>query len=490
MVGDEGISGLTDPIVMTLPLPIGATAVHEVAEVLTHDCGNATLVETARFTSQDKGRAKFCYDIDIDENTPPSGIPRELGGRPMGGGGSGGGVGGGGRSDDTISPNELLQCANGMYEEQMNCSNTTGQVAITCPKKESAASCRYYDTYSKVKITMIAYAMLLFSTAPVRTTYLFPPLPSAIQNWTDDNCTYWYSDYEQGYAVCNCTHLTDFSAQQEDTFSEQTSTFTDTVSSVEDLSLTDLAKNWHILTVLVLVWAFCLGLYYRDQRTRKVLVMQYIVKMYRNDKIQSMLKNLERVAGPEKKQAKTAAVETIEVVTNPMAATAMTTNPMLKGNGLSAVASIDAPAGDFRLSSGLGVTMVELEGDSDGDSDGADGADFEVDAQVSVTDAITATRNEKIAQSLRKSPFKVKNGAVAAAEFDKLQAELEDQLTQQVGDWERWLVLTSNDFRRLLPTRTRPTPPRYCRVPLAEKRLAPSVCLEPPGHTSFVGEHA
>ena len=226
--------------------------------------------------------AQFCnYDL---ESTPPS--------DPHGGLGAvgqavGGGLGRLGGLNDLPMPGALLKCANGMYEEQMNCTNTSGSMALTCPKKESVAACRYYDTYNK--------------------------------NWTDDNCTYWYSDYENGYAVCNCTHLTDFSAQQEDTFSEQTTTFTDTAVSVTDLSLTDLAKNWHIVTVLLLIWVFCLGLYYRDKRTRKVLVMKYIVGMYRNEKMQKMLKNLDRVEGAKPADVDGEEPEVVEITLNPMA---------------------------------------------------------------------------------------------------------------------------------------------------------------------------
>ena len=32
--------------------------------------------------------------------------------------------------------------------------------------------------------------------------------------------------------------------------------------------------------MLLLIWVFCLGLYYRDKRARKILIMKYIVGMY------------------------------------------------------------------------------------------------------------------------------------------------------------------------------------------------------------------
>jgi hypothetical protein len=149
---------------VTLPLPFGATAVQGVLEAHVLNCTNGTAELRYQFTSLEIERAEYC-------------------GTRIG------------YQDDVLTSQytDLAQasffCADAAESFEVQCDNTSGAIAFDCPFKFSGASCEFWDTETG--------------------------------NWSDYGCTYWYSDYDRGFAKCNCTHLTDFSAQQKDLFEEQ-----------------------------------------------------------------------------------------------------------------------------------------------------------------------------------------------------------------------------------------------------------------------------
>lgn len=81
-------------------------------------------------------------------------------------------------------------------------------------------------------------------------------------------------DVYTGRSVCNCTHLTNFVSQQVSTFSSYVETFVSVTSSVEDLTIRDIAKHLGIFLTLVGVWVVSLVVFTWDQRHRATIDIQ------------------------------------------------------------------------------------------------------------------------------------------------------------------------------------------------------------------------
>ena len=238
-VGTSAVSGLSEdkPIVLTLPLPGGATAVEGVLETFVLNCTNTTADIRYEFTSLEIERAAYCNtDIGYRDDLSTSTVV----------------------TSDLLSANFF--CADSASAYDLQCDNTTGAIVFTCPFRVTGATCEFWD--------------------------------EDIGNWSDTGCTFWYSNYKEGFAKCNCTHLTDFSAQQEDKFGEQTSTFVSTADSVKDLTIEDVSKNVGILCLLGGIWAFCIMTYWRDKAQHKVANMKYLLGAYRSEHIRNVLKDL------------------------------------------------------------------------------------------------------------------------------------------------------------------------------------------------------
>ena len=93
--------------------------------------------------------------------------------------------------------------------------------------------------------------------------------------------------------MCNCSHLTDFSGQEESLWEEQSSTFVSTTSSASDLTVQDVQDNIGILLVLVGVWTFFLVLYGRDKLKHQRAVTRYLLQTVRNEHLQKFIVLLE-----------------------------------------------------------------------------------------------------------------------------------------------------------------------------------------------------
>ena len=89
----------------------------------------------------------------------------------------------------------------------LECTNETGSVSVTCPMEYTSSDCSWWDEDSG--------------------------------SWSGEGCTWWYDDVDAGYSVCNCTHLTSFTAQTERRLTSQASTFTNTMSGSTELTLQD-----------------------------------------------------------------------------------------------------------------------------------------------------------------------------------------------------------------------------------------------------------
>ena len=97
---------------------------------------------------------------------------------------------------------EEVYCPDSDTYHILDCNGTAGLQSYTCPVSEVAAACRYWD-----KVNM---------------------------SWSSEGCTLWKSDRANGVAYCNCTHLTDYAAQELATLSANTAVFTSVTSSSRD----------------------------------------------------------------------------------------------------------------------------------------------------------------------------------------------------------------------------------------------------------------
>ena len=237
-IGSTEVTGLSEekPIIITLPLPGGARAVEGNLEVFVLNCSNQSTGIQYEFTSLEIARASFCgTEIGYREDVSWNALSRD-------------------------PPHASFFCSDMSSSYDVACENASGAMSFECPFRVSGASCQFWD--------------------------------SSTGNWSSAGCTYWKSNYEEGWAKCNCTHLTDFAAQQEDLFDQQTSTFVDTATSAKDLTIQDIQKNMGILCVLGGIWVLCLLVYLHDRKQRKLAMASYLINVYRAQKLRETLEDL------------------------------------------------------------------------------------------------------------------------------------------------------------------------------------------------------
>lgn len=224
------VAGLSSPIVLKLPFPSSAATTPAPEETFYLNCSENVSVSFPAVSSQDVDRASYCgyelFDDDrylLDDNEPP--------------------------------PNRTVHCAATNESFTLSCVNKSGTITFSCPKKEYTGSCEYWDAEAG--------------------------------NWTDENCTLWYVDVQGGFSVCNCTHLTDFVSEQGSVIAGQAETFTSTVATADDLSVSDLQKNLGIIIVLACVWIFCLFFLLRDKWQRKVDTTVFLFEILFNPQLEA-----------------------------------------------------------------------------------------------------------------------------------------------------------------------------------------------------------
>ena len=253
-IGKSSIANLTNPIVLTLPLP--ATALSddgaspdrrrrraqalpvedgEVMHVL--QCSNETngtaLLEA---TEMEVGRAEYCgYDL----------LAQIRGHR------------------DGKLPSMNVTCDDG-NTYALKCTNATGSVSFTCPRSYSTGDCAWWDESS--------------------------------QTWSGEGCEWWYDDIAGGYSVCNCSHLTSFAAQRRDQFTSQTTTFVATLEGSSELSVHDLEKSKAILITLGTGWLAVLLLWLWKKRADSLDAIEPVITAYRNRDLSRLIEKLRRTA--------------------------------------------------------------------------------------------------------------------------------------------------------------------------------------------------
>jgi hypothetical protein len=233
-LGSLEVSNLTTPIIVQLPLPLGTSYSSGTLEKFQLNCSNETAIPV-EVTSLDVARADYCgYTIGNSKG-------QEFG----------------------TPPGAQFTCSDASQTFDVQCENSTGAIGFNCPNWQTGGSCKFWD--------------------------------DASGSWRTDGCEYWYSDFETGITVCNCSHLTDFAGQEESLWEEQSSTFVSTTSSASDLTVQDVQDNIGILLVLVGVWTFFLVLYARDKLKHRRAVTRYLLETVRNEHLQKILDEIEQV---------------------------------------------------------------------------------------------------------------------------------------------------------------------------------------------------
>ena len=198
------------PIIITMALPTTSAYDDEFGEAIEHilNCSlNASLPEDATRTAEDFARAAYCGYTYNDELFWEEGVryhghcmcacalrrPLPLHARTHV------------RMHAQVPysyKTEEVYCPDSDTYHILDCNGTAGLQSYTCPVSEVAAACRYWD-----KVNM---------------------------SWSSEGCTLWKSDRANGVAYCNCTHLTDYAAQELATLSANTAVFTSVTSSSRD----------------------------------------------------------------------------------------------------------------------------------------------------------------------------------------------------------------------------------------------------------------
>jgi len=226
------VGGLSQPIILTLPFPAGANTAANTKQTLTLNCSKNFTATFPAVTEEEQERADFCgyplFDDDLYEYEP----------------------------DEDLEASIFCEDAQEWYN--FSCVNVSGIIDFTCPQTTYTGSCEYWSP--------------------------------TLNNWTDDNCTLWYVDLEGGFSVCNCTHLTGFVSQQKDVLLGQIDTFTSTVATADDLSVSDVQRNIGILVVLFCVWVFCLFFLFRDKWKRKKDTTVFLFEIFEQHKLVAKFK--------------------------------------------------------------------------------------------------------------------------------------------------------------------------------------------------------
>ena len=173
------VSDLSSAIVITMALPTSSDDTDDGAsnETTTHvlNCTKNGTVLAREVTTEDLSRAENCGVPDLYEGNVVRGSYL----------------------------NETFYCPEADTYVTMDCNGTVGVQTYTCPAMAKIASCEYWDTVN--------------------------------QTWSSEGCVYWKSDLTTGEAYCNCTHLTDFTAQHAETVDENTAVFIGVTESFSEV---------------------------------------------------------------------------------------------------------------------------------------------------------------------------------------------------------------------------------------------------------------
>ena len=258
------VTGLDDPIVLTLPLPTSAVEM-DVADPVTYtlNCTVGHPPVQAGITSQDIARAAQCaeplpgYDDVIERD---DGYVADVW-KP-------------GLEDDYLTvnwtrsfSNRTVYCETSDTYHLMQCTNYTGVIEFECPVVYSGADCLYWD--------------------------------ANLGNWSSEGCEFWKVAYNESKAYCLCDHLTNFAAGEAEALADDAEGFVQLVASVQDLSVDDLLANLDIFSLLVGIWVLCGALVMRDKHARKLAIIDKIFSAYHNEHLNTILHEVKKRYGTD-----------------------------------------------------------------------------------------------------------------------------------------------------------------------------------------------
>ena len=228
------VSGLSDPIVLSLPLPssrrrrLGATSEwngtwgsKDFAQSYSVNCGGTNVTKLqATYTSQDLARAQYCGTEHLLENMTEWVLHFE----------------------PWTNASKDVWCNSTEEWHYMDCEDVVGVLNYTCPVYYPVSTCTFWDTTTST--------------------------------WSSDGCTYWRTDEVKGVAYCNCTHLTSFSSRETEALQSSTTTLAETTASVQDLSGKSVLKNIGVLVCLVSLWVLAGALFVYDRTANRFHLMK------------------------------------------------------------------------------------------------------------------------------------------------------------------------------------------------------------------------
>ena len=201
------VSGLSDPIVLSLPLPSsrrrrlqerrrlggewnGTWGSNDFGQTYSVNCGGINVTKLqATYTSEDLARAQYCGTERLLENMTEWVEYFE----------------------PWTNASKDVWCNSTQEWHFMDCEGVRGVLNYTCPRYTPASTCTYWDT--------------------------------ATLTWSSEGCTYWRTDEVKGIAYCNCTHLTSFTSDEADELQSSATTLADTTASAQDLTGKSVLQN-------------------------------------------------------------------------------------------------------------------------------------------------------------------------------------------------------------------------------------------------------
>ena len=257
------VTGLEDPITIYLPLPTSASALIESDPVeWTFDCGlNVSLYDTY-VSAMDYDRQEYCAEhygeVVEDDNMTWFNTSFDYSSTQWQRGK---------RTAVARNYSGLFVCdeINKTYVPECG-GRSSGFLNFSCPTQYSSADCTFWDDDTST--------------------------------WSSYDCTLWTVSYESGYAVCNCTHLTNFAAQQLDTFRDNSDILLSTSASAADLQLSDVRKNLGILILLLCLWILCFTLSAADWLAGRIQMATQCLQSDLDEKLRAAGVLAGRSAGP------------------------------------------------------------------------------------------------------------------------------------------------------------------------------------------------
>lgn len=143
----------------------------------------------------------------------------------------------------------------------LNCTNETwASVSLTCPMPYDSAVCQYFVPGSRGKLGY----------------------------WSTEGCVLASYDAETGIASCNCSHLTDFAAEEREEFTESSTTFAETLATVSTITEEDVEENQALLYLLGAIWFLSMSLFARDTINANMHRTAYLCAFYQSEEFQTL----------------------------------------------------------------------------------------------------------------------------------------------------------------------------------------------------------